>query len=386
MEKDNLIIFEERGKCKMKIGINLLPVIPGKIGGMEQYVRNLISYALNVNDEYEIFLFLNKQNIDTFVENNSKMRKILINENIDNNMQLYIWIHTLKIDIWFCPMLVLEPKNINVPSVVTIPDIQHEFYPEFFEPYVLQWRNAHYEYSAKTCNAVLTISEYSKKTMVEKYKIPENKVYSIHLDSSQEFYLNHNDEINQRVIHKYQLSNYEYGFYPANTWKHKNHINLLKAMVFLKKKFNVKINMVFTGFEQQAQKSIIDFIKENDLSEQIKFLGYLPQEEMPYVYRNAKFLVFPSLFEGFGIPLVEAMRTKTPIVCSNAGSIPEVVEDCALLFDPTSPEDIALKILEVLNEQTRTELINKGINQAEKFSWEKCSKSTLEVFKRVLES
>ena len=370
---------------KIRIGINLLTLVPGEIGGMEQYIRNLISYSLHASDDYELILFLNKYNIDTFVENHKKLRKILIHENIDGNLQLHVWIYKLKIDIWFCPLLTLEPRGINIPSIVTIPDIQHEFYPEFFDPYTLRWRYASYDYSVKRCDAVLTLSKYSKETIVEKYKIPENKVYAIHLDSSQEFYLNHSEATDQKVIEKYQLPN-EYGFYPANTWQHKNHLNLLKAMVILKKHFNVKINMVFTGSGQQAHESITNFINENDLSEQIKFLGYLPQEEMPYVYRNAKFLVFPSLFEGFGIPLVEAMRTKTPIVCSNAGSIPEVVEDSALLFDPNNPEDIALKILEVLKEQTRIELINKGIKQAEKFSWEKCSETTLEVFKRVMEN
>ncbi|MGG0845542.1 glycosyltransferase [Peribacillus simplex] len=86
----------------------------------------------------------------------------------------------------------------------------------------------------------------------------------------------------QRVIDKYQLPN-EFGFFPANTWHNKNHINLLKAMVILKKKFIVKINMVFTGSAHEAHESIKSFINENDLSEQIKFLGYVPQEEMPYI-------------------------------------------------------------------------------------------------------
>ncbi|MDM5224305.1 glycosyltransferase [Peribacillus sp. NJ11] len=107
------------------------------------------------------------------------------------------------------------------------------------------------------------------------------------------------------------------------------------------------------------------------------------KKKCPIYYRNASFLTFPSLFEGFGIPLVEAMRTKMPIVCSNVGSILEVVGDCALLFDPLNPEDIALKITEVLKEPTRIELINKGINHAQKFTWDRCSKTTLEVLKRV---
>lgn len=159
----------------MKIGINLLSLVPGKIGGMEQYVRNLISYSLHASDNDELFLFLNSQNIDTFTENHRKLHKIPIHEMIDRNRQLSLWIHSLKLDVWFCPLLISEPALINVPCVVTISDIQHEFFPEFFDSNILAWRDKFYEHSINTCKAVLTISEYSKKPLLINIKFRKIK-------------------------------------------------------------------------------------------------------------------------------------------------------------------------------------------------------------------
>ncbi|CAM4411860.1 glycosyltransferase family 4 protein [Paenibacillus alkaliterrae] len=366
----------------MRIGIHLLDLIPGKIGGMEQYVKNLISYSIKQSDQCEIFLFLNKHNLDAFSERKDNVFKILIDEKEDRSPQLHRWIQDLNLSVWFCPLLVLEPLDVSIPSAVTIPDIQHEFYPEFFDPRILQWRLKKYQVSVENCSAVLTLSDYSKKTIIEKYKVAQEKVHAIHLDSSQEFYLNHDETMNRKVVRKYHLPD-QYGFYPANTWPHKNHLNLLKAIDILKKKHNIKMKIVFTGSEQQEYASITTFIKEHDLSDQVYFLGYIPQAEVPYIYKNASFLVFPSLYEGFGIPLVEAMRTKTPIICSNSASIPEVVGDSALLFDPNDPEEIALKMLEVLNDTTRSELRSKAVKQAEKFCWEKCARITLQVFSEI---
>ncbi|NER40330.1 glycosyltransferase family 4 protein [Bacillus megaterium NBRC 15308 = ATCC 14581] len=105
---------------------------------------------------------------------------------------------------------------------------------------------------------------------------------------------------------------------------------------------------------------------------------------MPYIYSNAHFLVYPSLFEGFGIPLIEAMRTNIPIVCSNAGSIPEIVEESALIFNPYDPENIAIKMLEISQTEKRKELIEKGKIQAQKFSWKNSAEQTLVLFHQLL--
>lgn len=365
----------------MKIGVNLLAVIPGKIGGMEQYVRNLLSYSIQVGDHNQWFLFLTKTNYHTFA-NHPKIQKVLIHDHVDAHQQFHSWIRSLKLDLWFCPLLVLQPYDVTIPSVINIPDIQHEYYPQFFEAHSLQWRKTTYQSSALKTNAVLTLSEFSRMNMIDKFGVSPQRVHAIHLDSAHEFSLPFDEGANQRVKQKYALPAH-YGFYPANTWWHKNHVSLLQALAHLRDVHQLKIHMVFTGAPQEAHNHVMSAIAQHNLQDQITWLDYIPQNEMPYVFRNAYFLCFPSLFEGFGIPLVEAMRTELPIICSNSGSIPEIVGDAALQFDPASPEDIAKKMVEIHDLDTRTRLIQKGKQQASRFSWAKCASLTLSVLHRV---
>lgn len=365
----------------MRIGVNLLAVIPGKIGGMEQYVRNLLSYSIQTHDQNQWFLFLTKTNYHTF-PNHPKIQKVMMHEHIDSQTQFHGWIRSLRLDLWFCPLLVLNPFDVSIPSVINIPDIQHEYYPQFFDANQLSWRKTTYQASALRTNAVLTLSEFSRASMIEKFGLPAHQVHAIHLDSAHEFSLPYDAAMNQRVKQKYALPDH-YGFYPANTWWHKNHVSLLSAIAHLRDVHQVRIHMVFTGAPQEAHGQVMRSIAEHHLENQITWLDYIPQNEMPYVFRNAYFLCFPSLFEGFGIPLVEAMRTELPIVCSNSGSIPEIVGEAALQFDPVSPEDIAKKIVEVHDVNTRQSLIKKGMAQASRFSWAKCAQQTLSVLHRV---
>lgn len=365
----------------MRIGVNLIAVVPGKIGGMEQYVRNLLSYSTNTGDGHTWYLFLTTHNFHTFPAQRN-VHKLMIPPNGSTDQQLHRWMLALRLDLWFCPLLVLQPADVQIPSVINIPDIQHEYYPQFFDSHTLNWRLANYRSSAQRSSAVLTLSEYSRQTILHKFQLPAHKVHAIHLDASKEFALPFDDALSQQVLQKYQLTP-GYGFFPANTWHHKNHLNLLKALVLLRDHHGLRIPMVFTGFPQEAHESVMAYISQNQLWDQVKWLSYVPQNEMPYLYRHAGFLCFPSLFEGFGIPLVEAMRAQIPIISSNCGSIPEVAGDASLLFDPIRPDDIAAKLAAILQPEIREDLIAKGTAQAKRFSWEKCARETLAVFRSV---
>ena len=366
----------------MKIGVNLYSLELGKIGGMEQYVRNLIWYVSNHFSGFELFLVLNPRNEGSFSEGN-QVRKVVVPENETKEIKMYRLIQEEKLDLWFCPLLVLEPRYVTIPTVFTIPDLQHEYFSHFFPGDVIEWRNKNFADSARKADAILTLSNFSKKSIVDIYDIPESKVYGIYLDASKEFNGAYNEREKERIRFKYSLPE-QYCFYPANTWPHKNHQKLLEALVILRSDYNMKINLVLTGSEQQAQSGIREFIKKHDLTDQVTFLGYIDQDDMPYIYLNSQMLVFPSLFEGFGIPLVEAMKTHIPIVCSNSGSIPEVVEDAALMFDPENAFDIARQIAKATETQTRETLIEKGKIRGASFSWEKCVNDTLSVFRGIV--
>ncbi len=366
----------------MRIGINLLPLSRNRFGGAEQYLKNIIR-ELADRDGLKLFLFLMNRNRNLFPEHH-RIRKVIISDDRNRSI-IYEAIQKCRLDLWFCPLHQSYVPNIPVPTVVTIHDVLHTFYPEFV-PGGLDWNNRYYNKFQSTFDAVITVSKFSRTTIIERLHIPREKVHAIYLDAPQPLYTSPNEIMSAEIKAKYQLPDH-YALYPASFSPHKNHLSLLKALLLLRDRHHERIPLVLSGYWEEsnpAYQAVIHFIKDHALEAQVKILGYIPEKEMPYLYLNCAFLVFPSLHEGFGIPLVEAMITATPIVCSCEGSIPEVVGDAALLFNPHRPEEIAMKMLQGLNSNTRRRLIKKGMERAKAFSWDKCAQETLHVFRSVL--
>lgn len=366
----------------MRIGINLLHLSKNRFGGAEQYLTNLIR-ELADQEGVSLFLFLRKRNRNMFPDRD-RIRNVIVSDD-RNHAIIYEAIQQRQLDLWFCPLHRSYVPDIPVPTVVTIHDVLHTYYPEFV-PGGLDENNRYYNEFQATFDAVITVSEFSRTAIIERLHIPQEKVHSIYQAAPQPFNTSPNENMRAEIKAKYQLPG-QYALYPASFNPHKNHLTLLKALLFLRDRYNERIPLVLSGYWEESNpvyQAVIHFIKEHALEEQVKVIGYIPEEEMPYLYLNGALLVFPSLHEGFGIPLVEAMKTATPIVCSCSGSIPEVVDDAALLFNPRNPEEIAMKMHEVFNSKTRNRLIEKGIERAKAFSWEACAQETLRVFRSVL--
>ncbi len=367
----------------MRIGINLVTLSKDRFGGAEQYVKNLIWHLANSSENVELFLFLTRSYRDIFPQHHEKIR-IIILKDIKNLDRIHEDIHKLRLDLWFSPLHRSYLPNIQVPTVVTIHDLLHVSYPEFV-PGHLEENNQYYQAFAPSFDGIITVSNCSKAAIIQHLHLPEEKIHVIYHDAPLFFNRTLNDLKCGNIKKKYDLSD-DYALYPASFQPHKNHLNLLKAILYLKHQYHKNISLVLTGFSYKGNiifQDVIKFIKEHHLEDQVKLLGFLAPDEMPSLYNNAGFLIFPSLYEGFGIPLVEAMKSQCPIVCSNRGSIPEIVRDAAIQFNPESPEEIAQSILKVFDPQTRLKLIEKGNERGKAFSWTKTAQETLTVFQSV---
>lgn len=364
----------------MNIGINMTNLYPGKIGGAEQYVRNVIR-KLAVLGQDKLFLFLNSIAVPTFEESES-VKICHVEESEDRDIQLNFYIDYYNIEIIFAPLFFIAPNPCPVPAVASILDVQHEFFPQYFDAKVLKDIRRSTKTTLDQADGIITISSYSKATITEKYQIAADKILVTHLNSDGCF----DKPLDPVRINELKKEiGCDYIFYPANTWPHKNHMNLLKAYKILKEEHHTDLKLVFTGDSKQQKKDIEGYIKDNGLEGDIKYLGYLPQEDMPYIFANARMLAFPSIFEGFGIPLVEAMKAGVAIACSECGSIPEVAGDAALYFNAYDPHDIAEKLYQLSRDTgLRKELIARGKRMAEKYSWEKCAKDTREYLQKII--
>lgn len=364
----------------MIIGINIYDLIPGKIGGQEQYVRSLIN-KFSTLKQCKVYIFTNRIAYSTF-EKNESLYICLINEFEDKNTQMFFFIDYYNIELLFCPLLFMAPEYISIPTIVNIPDIQHEFYPQYFSLVDLINRKRKLKNTIDNAAGIITISEFSKSTIQNKYNITNlEKIKVIYLDADICF----TEPINEEKKKKWEKKlNFPYILYPANDWPHKNHKKLIQAYLILKKKYHTDLKLVFTGSSLEKNYRWMKYVKKFRLEQDIICLGYVSQEDMPYVFANAQMLVFPSLFEGFGIPLVEAMKSGIPIACSNCGSISEIAGDAAIIFNPRNAEDIAGQINRLAKDSIlRSTLVRKGTERAKFFSWDKYFKEFVQYFEEI---
>jgi len=411
----------------MRIGINALGLKPASCGGMEIYFRNLIKALCETDkeNENEYYVFLNDKEIKETIQQNIGLRvkiiyisqfytyftgaffilftrpsvfiKLLINKfsrvlsigniyEVDIDMSgVYgkiVNLDSYKMDVIHFPFTIIDPSflNIKTPIVLTIPDIQQEYYPEFFNKSELNMRKKLYKPSAERADIILTISETTKKTLIEKYGIKPEKIIVSYPGCSRDFKKIEDQKTLSAVKEKYALPD-EFIFYPASTWLHKNHIKLLAAISILKKKYDFEKKLVLTGIPMNNHSRIIDTIKRLNLEKQVIFLHFIPFSDIPVIYNLAAIMVFPSLFEGFGIPLLEAMNAGLPITCSDRTSIPEIVGDAGIYFNPDIPEDIAEKIFLLWHSNDmKKELIRKGFERAALSKWKETAEKTLSAY------
>jgi glycosyltransferase involved in cell wall biosynthesis len=248
--------------------------------------------------------------------------------------------------------------------VVILPDIQEVFFPEFFTSRALYARDRHFIASTHMADRVITISEFTRQTIVRHHGVSPEKIAVAHLCADPIFYAPA-----AGVPALARLLPKDFIVFPANFWKHKNHDALLQALVLLERERGLAIDLVLTGHAVPNGYPVEAKARQYGIAARVHYLGYLSTAELAVLYRQARMLVFPSRFEGFGLPLVEAMASGCPIAAANATSIPEVVGRAALLFDPASPREIADAIERVWRDAAlRHDLAAAGRREAERFS------------------
>jgi glycosyltransferase involved in cell wall biosynthesis len=397
----------------MRIGINTLPLFPGQIGGMESYVRNLVPHLAAIDLQHDFYLFVARYNSHVFElpDRNVTRVKTLSLQGLRYatrgtakiagrigrrlprvsrwlvsaiaSLDLLQKIPRHRIDCWFCPLINLAPRHVTLPSVVSIPDLQPEFYPSFFPADLRHWARRRYPASCQNATRVITFSDFSRASIVTRYGIPAHKVRTIPLAVEAPFLVPPEADEVAAVRAKYGLPPV-YAFYPANTWPHKNHVTLLEALRLLRLKHGVRLPCVFTGVERHAHEAIRAAIAAHSLAGQVRLLGYVERRDLPLLYRGALCLVFPSLFEGFGLPVLEAMAAECPVLCSRVTSLPEVAGDAALMFDARDPEGIADALRRILTDSDlRRALVRAGTTRVQQFSWERTARETLKVLEEA---
>ena len=270
-----------------------------------------------------------------------------------------------------------------LPSIYSPQDLQHRHFPGFFSRYDLRWREAFYPALCRQASRVVALSRWGKRDLVEQLGLAEGKVHVIGLAPAVDAYPVPQPAAVQEASSRLGLPD-AFAYYPAQTFVHKNHLRLLEALELLRARHGVEIPLVCSGRQNEHYPAIEERVRRLGLGSLVRFTGFVSPADVQALYARARMLVFPSLFEGFGMPVLEAFRAGVPVACSRATSLPEVAGEGALLFDPESVEDMAQAMRRVWAEpDLRGTLAEAGRACLAGVSWDRIARRYRALYRLV---
>lgn len=392
----------------MKIGIDISRYID-KSGGVGIYAANLLKFLLKIDadNKYIGYSFF----YDCFPDGWNKKESAGIFSDYYTSPNIYTNFSLNKID-WSTNTIkkswsrasiegkekllgdvdvihstaYIVPELLRAKLVVTIHDLSFMLFPDFHteENKTLLMKNLIYINSRP--DKIICDSKQTKKDLIRFFHVPEEKIKVIYLGVDHVFSDHISEEKKDIILAKHDLIGLDYILTVASIEPRKNFERIIKvfAEIVKDRKYN-NLFLVCAGGAGWKNETIYSLVREKGLEEKVKFLGFVEETDLPVIYNRAKFFMYPSVYEGFGLPVLEAMASRVPVLTSNVSSLPEVAGDAAIMVDPYNEKEIYRASINLLeNEKLRKELQAKGVERSNLFTWENTAFQTLEVYKEVL--
>ncbi|NBX17838.1 MAG: glycosyltransferase family 1 protein [Proteobacteria bacterium] len=369
------------GTARKHIVIDARVVVHNQSHGIARYTEELIRNLKNLASPFEFTLLVNKNSpfLNQTWPEHIKLRVLRTSWiNFLGQIELLIHLHELKPDLFHSPSFIV-PLLSRVPLVTTIHDLNHVVLSENYSIFHRLYYSVLLAKKIKRSKAVITVSSFSKQEIINFFQIRPDHVRVIHNGISDKFKTlpDRGNEISETVLKKYELPE-EYILSIGNRKPHKNIIRLVEAW----SKSAIKLPLVLlSDFDHR----LLEIAEANHKKHNLHFLRFVPNEALPAIYSGAKLFVYPSIYEGFGFPPLEAAACNVPVVVSNCSSLPEVMRDCALYIDPSNTGEIA-KTLEraLIDSEDRKERLRRGLELVKTYSWAKAATETHSVYEGVL--
>jgi glycosyltransferase involved in cell wall biosynthesis len=357
--------------------------------GIGTYIRNLVRQLARLDRQTEFVLLCRPEDVPALSSLGGNLRPVAETSNnysIIEQIRIPLALKREGVTLFHAPHYVLPPL-VPCRSVVTIHDCIHLMFPQYLpNRLALGYARASIVAAARRATRVLTVSESSKRDILRFVDIKPEKIDVIYNAYDERFTVEPREEDVDRVRERYQLHD-QFVLYAGNVKPHKNLERLIEAFHLVRRRGLDHLKLVLIGDEISRYASLRRAVHRHQLHKYVRFLGYLPEETLAVMYRLAGVFVFPSLYEGFGLPPLEAMASVTPVVTSNVSSLPEVAGDAAVLVDPYDPRAIADGIYQVLtDDRFRRDLRARGAARARQFSWEQSVQRVREIYMEVGEA
>jgi len=365
---------------EITIGIDASKATKGYKSGTEYYTQEIIKAIILSDNGQNKFLLYSKLPLDVLgIHDNNVTDKIMpFPPRLWTQLRLSYEASIHPPDVLFIPAHTI-PLLFRCPVVTTIHDLGFKHYPNLYPEHEILYHNYSMNMAARRANLIIAISEYTKKDFLKYYPDTNpDKIFVIHHGFNRDRFRPLRPIDDKKFIPKYG----KYILFVGRLEEKKNIMGLVKSYVLLRKERKIEHKLVLAGRPRFGFEKVQNYIDKlpHEIKKDIILTGYVSDEDLPILYREADIFLFPTFFEGFGMPILEAFASGVPVVASNTTSIPEVAGNAALLVNPKKPFEIASACSRIINKSIlRRKLVSDGINRAKMFTWEKAGQKTLEV-------
>lgn len=362
----------------MRIAVNTRLLLKGKLEGIGWFTYQTLEHMVRLHPEHDFYFFFDRPYDPQFVFA-PNVTPVVVHPQARHPVLFYLWFE------WSIPFMLRKHKidlflstdgymslSTKVPTCLVIHDLAFEHYPEHFVlSHRLYWR--HYSpLFARKARRIATVSTFSKNDISKRYGISPDTIDVVYNGAHNEYRPLTSTE--RDVVKQQYADGCEYFVFAGALHPRKNIVNLLKAFAIFKKRQPTNMKLVIVGRFAWKYEEVELMQATMPYKEEVKWVGYMNVDELSAVIGSAYALVYASLFEGFGIPILEALQCNVPAIVSNTSSMPEVAGEAALLVDPTDPEDIANKMHQLYKDEAlRARLIAHAPEQVKKFNWQSSS-------------
>jgi glycosyltransferase involved in cell wall biosynthesis len=366
----------------MRLGIDARLVYYHQ-AGISRYCLQLMRALADIDKEDQFVIFQSRRDGRQLVDQANFQARPLWTPS-HHPLEQYL----LSLELRFTPVDVLHSPDFIPPlrrrcrSIITIHDLAFLLYPQY-----LTKSSARYygqiDQAVRHTDHIIAVSESTRGDIVRLLGVPEQMITVIHEAPRRFFHLLPDVDLKPRLHKRFNLER-DFVLFVGTVEPRKNLPTLLSAFQQVLDHYHPEVDLVLAGAPGWLTDELYALVGRLKLEGRVHFLGRVSDEELVWLYNAAQVFVFPSFYEGFGLPPLEAMACGTPTIVSNVSSLPEVVGDAGLVIDPTDANDLTVAIWRLLSDQAlRDEMIDKGFRRAALFSWERAARETLELYRRV---
>ncbi len=374
----------------LRIGVNALQ-LTARNSGVGQYIYQMVSSMLSIStDQFNIYLSRGNTRSEWLGAHGAKINEIpfrkeqVIFRNLYELLYYGVALRKEGLTHFWSPDTKIPLLAPNIPTIITSHDLAIFREPETYQySRVFYWRKL-FKHAIQRSSIVVAISNTTRNDLIELMDVSPSKIKVIYNGVDPRFKTIKDSNLLEQVKNKYSLPS-NFLLFVGLFSPRKNIAGILKAFAILKKKFNIPHYLVMVGEKGWRYQSDLELVNSLGLGNVVVFPGYIEHEDLPAVYNAAEIFVFPSLYEGFGLPVLEAMACGTPVVTSNVSALPEVVGEAGIMVNPYDYEEIANGVYKLLSDKKLSSgLVKAGLERARYFTWENAAREMLSLFRELI--